>query len=88
MRYKVVRINHAFLMMMFTQDAQHLFKVTKGLPEGTKFCYVMRSDVYSIDLVVTHESFEELQDGDVIPMFEPLMFWNLRGEYGPIPHNP
>ena len=45
----------------------------QGLPQGTKFCYIIPDTIYGAWMVVEHESFEELKDGDIIPDFGDII---------------
>lgn len=69
MRYMRVKFYTPFLMELLIQDKIIHAQVIKGLPIGTKFCYFLSSQYYTLELVVTHESFPELKDGDEIPLF-------------------
>lgn len=77
MKLMFVRIHTEFLLDWMTNGKTHLFKVTNGLPQGTKFCYTIHDDFYAFKIVVSHDSFPELKDGEIIPEFKRIEFWKL-----------
>lgn len=71
MRYKRVIISGEFFTMLATENNEIHAKCVNGLPKGTRFRYVIPEPYYGVAMVVEHESFPELKDGDEIPTFEP-----------------
>lgn len=69
MRYKRVLISGVLLVSMFEEGKVIHAKCVKGLPSGTKFCYSFPYENYGIYIVVEHELFPELKNGDEIPLF-------------------
>ena len=72
MKYVRVRISTHLLMDIFTNENIINVRIKQGLPIGCRFCYVIPSDTYGIDIVVSHESFRELKDGEKIPKFPEI----------------
>lgn len=68
MRYRRVQIWAQLLVESFVENSEYHIRCIKGLPSGTKFCYTYPTDEYNIWMVVTHESFDELKNGDIIPI--------------------
>ncbi len=73
MKYMRVRLNRPILMHMLTEGSVINVIVRKGLPDGAEFRYIIEGTA-GIDLVVEHDSFEQLKDGDVIPIFPDILF--------------
>lgn len=69
MRYRKLLISGQMLVNIFTLGQTSLVKCIKGLPEGTRFAYAIPDTHYGIWMVVSHSSFDELKDGDLIPEF-------------------
>lgn len=69
MRYKKILVSGQLLVNVFTFGQTNLVKCIKGLPEGTNFAYSIPDTINGIWLVVSHSSFDELKDGDLIPEF-------------------
>lgn len=80
MRYKRVLINGDMLIKIMKQGASFITKCVKGLPEGTQFRYAFHDIQQGIWLVVEHESFENIEYGSEIPLFERPEFEDLRYE--------
>lgn len=81
MKYKRVRISGVFLTNLSVEGQESHAKCIKGLPEGTKFVYAIPEPANGIWMVVEHESFPELKDGDIIPEFEsPIMFIKVESD--------
>jgi len=78
MKYMRVRLSHLFLMHFLTDGSVINIIVHKGLPEGAEFRYLIKGTA-GVDIVVEHDSFEKLNDGDVIPIF-PDILYNSRKE--------
>ena len=66
MRIKRVVIHPMIFARMLEEGEIHV-KCIKGLPKEAKFCYMFQSEFYRINAVFEHESFELLNDGQVIP---------------------
>jgi hypothetical protein len=64
-----VRIASSVLLSYITQDSEHRFRVFKGIPKGCKFVRITSNEIYGLDLIIEHESFRILQDGDIIPIY-------------------
>lgn len=59
---------------MQIQNQESHIKCISGLPEGTKFCYSIPDTLYGIWIVVEHESFPLLKEGEIIPILKPSLF--------------
>jgi hypothetical protein len=57
------------LIDMVTKGAEHHIKCIEGLPEGTMFRYATNEPLFGIAIVVEHQSFKDLKEGDEIPIF-------------------
>jgi len=80
MKYRRVRISSERLIGMFITDREFHIRVKEGLPKGTKFIHLTSNQIYGVDIVVEHESFDSLKDGDTIPLHPNLLFEDIRGE--------
>lgn len=67
---KAIKISGSTLPRVFLKGVHH-FEVLEGLPAGTKFMS-FNLDPYSntLILVVEHESFEPIHEGDPLPYIE------------------
>lgn len=74
MKYKKILVNGEFLIKMSEENNIIHARCIKGLPEGTKFCYsIPTNEYYGIYIVIEHESFPNLNEGDLIPnMDDPV----------------
>lgn len=77
MRLKRVGISGVLLTNMFEDGLEIHAKIIKGLPKGTQFMYSIPSANYGIEIVVQHESFDDLKDGDLIPEHEKIIVKKL-----------
>lgn len=68
MRYRRVRISHQILMDMFVTGNHINVQVIRGLPSDARFRYITSGSIFGIDIVVEHEDFDDLNDGDEIPI--------------------
>lgn len=68
MRYRRVRISHQLLMHMFITGNHIDVQVVKGLPSDARFRYITAGSVFGIDIVVESDDFDNLEDGDEIPL--------------------
>lgn len=76
-RYMRITVSGQFLTLAAIEGHEVHAKCVKGLPEGTVFKYAIPDAAYGISMVVEHESFAELKDGDLIPIFERPLMENL-----------
>jgi hypothetical protein len=68
MKFMRVTVSMKLIMDLLTTGNEVHIRVIEGLPEGTKFAYMMPSLEYGrMELVVEHESFPELRNGQLIP---------------------
>lgn len=71
MRYRRLVIDGQMLINLLTQGTEHRYAVLIGLPAGTKFIYAIPESVIGVSLVIEHETFELLDNGDPIPIHIP-----------------
>ncbi len=80
MKLARITVSSGFLVDMMTKGKEFHFRCLEGLPKGTQFVRVTpRNDLHGIDIIVMHESFRDLQDGDIIPELDRPIFeriWN------------
>jgi hypothetical protein len=80
MRYVRVQVSGTILTDVFTTGFESHVKCLDGLPEGTKFAYSLPDSYYGISIVVEHESFPEVEDGGMIPLYnKDIKLENLNG---------
>lgn len=75
MRLRRVRISADLLVDMFVQGNNIHTKVIKGLPVGTQFVRLVSwppSNQY-VEFIVAHDSFDEAQRNEMIPIIEITM---------------
>jgi hypothetical protein len=77
MKYARVTIDSELLMALLTKGPIIHLKVLNGLPKGTKLRYITSNQVLSIDIIVEHESFKSLSDGEEIPILNSPSFYTL-----------
>lgn len=77
MKLRKVRISTIFLLDMMTESYTTNFKTMKGLPKGCEFHSVIYDGIFGFEIIVRHESFEELKDGDEIPRHPDIELWRL-----------
>ena len=77
MKYRRIQISG--LMLIHLCGVGNIFhsKCIEGLPIGARFAYCLPDSVYGIYIVVEHESFDELKDGDEIPIHPSPIFERL-----------
>jgi hypothetical protein len=68
MRYRRVRISHQLLMSMLVTGNHVNIQVVSGLPSDARFRFITSSSLFGIDVVVESDDFDELKDGDEIPI--------------------
>jgi hypothetical protein len=68
MRYRRVRISHQLLMGMLVTGNHINVQVVSGLPSDAQFRYITSGSIFGIDVVVESDDFDELKDGDEIPI--------------------
>lgn len=68
MRIRRIQITGFLLTKLCTLDNEFHSKCIKGLPEGARFLYSIPESTYGIWFVVEHESFDALEDGQIIPI--------------------
>ncbi len=68
MRYKKVLIHGKLFVDFCTAGFETHVKCVQGLPEGTRFAYAIPETAYGIWIIVEHESFPLLNDGELIPI--------------------
>ena len=74
MRYKKVLLSGYFFIELFTEGNIIHAECVLGFPKGTKFVYSFTDQYRGIYIIIEHESFSLLEDGDEIPNFEtPLI---------------
>jgi hypothetical protein len=64
-------------MGFLTQGSVIHLKIVHGLPVGTKFVRIVEDGVYGISIVIEHNSFKELEDGELIPFHEEVYLEKL-----------
>lgn len=75
MKWKRIRINLTVFMRIMTQDAVINVKTLKGIPTGTQFINLcVYPHIGMIEMIIQHESFPDLKQGDEIPLHEDLLF--------------
>ena len=82
MRFRRVRINHRILLAIFTQGSEIGLTVVEGIPPNAKFIRITSDEVAGIDIIVEHESFTELNDGDIVPFHPEIRIkkWQLQDQ--------
>lgn len=72
MKLKRLRISMWLFLDMLKEGNDFIdVRVTKGIPSNCKFQYVIQTELANIfDMVIYHDSFPELNDGDPIPFIE------------------
>lgn len=73
MRYRRVRIDSSILIHLITKGNEVHVKCLDGLPKGTKFAYVVPHFDYTIWIVVEHEFFDDLKEGQEIPIHAHIL---------------
>jgi len=74
MRYKKILISGILLTRIMEKGYTFHAKCVEGIPKDSKFCYSIPDTINGIWIVIEHESFPELADGDIIPIFDKPMF--------------
>ena len=69
-----MQVSGVFLTGICINGKLPTIEVTEGLPEGTKFAYAIPDMTYGIWMVVEHESFPELKDGEIIPVIHSPLY--------------
>lgn len=69
MKYMRVRVHAGYIVDMLTYGSIFYCRCIEGLPVGTKFVYAIPDTMYGIWIVVEHESFDELKQGQIIPEY-------------------
>lgn len=72
MKAKRILISGILLTKVMVAGEETKMRCVKGLPPGTRFLYGYPEANYGIWLVVVHDSFPELKDGELIPEWTPL----------------
>ena len=69
MRYKRVAVTNQFFLGIMVEGNSYNFQVTKGVPKNTRVISVHPdiSRIGVVEVVVEHESFPDLKEGDEIP---------------------
>jgi hypothetical protein len=74
MKYMRVNISGQFLVNLSIEGVILDAICSKGLPEGTKFAYSIPNTHNGIWLIVEHDSFRELENGELIPEYPVIEF--------------
>jgi hypothetical protein len=73
-RLRVMRISPELFLELFSSGDHPGYKVIDhAVPSGTRVINVRLGWPAWIEVLIEHESFEELKVGDVIPLLAPLM---------------
>lgn len=72
MRYKRFKAHIQFITNSCIEGKTYTFKCVKGLPEGVKYVRAGHDFEGNIFVIVEHESFPEIKNGDLIPELEIL----------------
>lgn len=56
------------MVNLFSEGMNNHTKCISGLPKGTKFVYAIPDTTYGVWMIVEHESFDLLNEGDMIPV--------------------
>lgn len=69
-RMKRILISGHFLVSLMEEGEILHAKCIKGLPKDCRFLWSIPDTWNGIWIVIEHPSFEEINDGDIIPIFE------------------
>ena len=76
MHYRLVPVAGLVLVRMMEEGRQSHVRCINGLPSGTRFveARIAWDQPPQVLLLVEHESFDRLREGDVIPLHPPPIF--------------
>jgi hypothetical protein len=73
-RVKLFRISGEFLTQLFTPGEHNPYQVVENaIPDGTRVLNVRYGWPAWIELLLEHESFEEVKNGEEVPALIPLV---------------
>lgn len=67
MRYRLLDIHRVLFLHMLEEGEKHYKVVKNPLPAGVKFIRAGHDFIGRLILVLEHESFDEVKEGDEIP---------------------